>query len=110
MEWLGEAMGEATAAWNTFERVRELLLCATPTTTTTATPSDPSYTTNQLVGDLAPLTKTNVIDRVATLLDADHVASLRHEAATRAKYIDDLHALARATVVAAVHGQQMLRY
>ena len=65
-----------------------------------APPSDPSYTTKQLVGDLSPLTKTNVVDRVATLLDNDHVASLQHEAATHAKHIDDLNALAHATVVA----------
>ena len=41
------------------------------------TPPGPSYTTKQLVVDLAQLHKTNVVDRVGILLDDDHVASLR---------------------------------
>ena len=61
---------------------------------------DRPYTAKQLVVDLAQLNRTNVVDRVGTLLDDDHVASLQHEAATHARYIDDLDTLAHATVVA----------
>ena len=64
-------------------------------------PLGPSYTTKQLVVDLAQLNEDKRRrPRRHALLDDDHVASLQHEAATHAKHIDDLDTLAHATVVA----------